>query len=146
LNAAIDCCVREIAGWALDVCCRAREAIAVIDHAIATREVGSPRWAPTRHSLHQSRIPRPARRARRHPPPRRHRHPESQAFNESWFSKRKLRCIWREEFETLEAARTTIGAYIGGYHHRPHTNLAYRTPSEFARTRKDRDDHLTPAA
>ena len=31
LNAAIDCCTREITGWALDVRCRAQEAIAVID-------------------------------------------------------------------------------------------------------------------
>jgi putative transposase len=29
LNAAIDCCTREIAGWALDVRCRAQEATAV---------------------------------------------------------------------------------------------------------------------
>jgi putative transposase len=39
LNAAIDCCTREITGWALDVRCRAGEAIAVIDHAIADRDV-----------------------------------------------------------------------------------------------------------
>ena len=31
LNAAIDCCTREITGWALDVRCRAAEATAVID-------------------------------------------------------------------------------------------------------------------
>ena len=35
LNAAIDCCTREIAGWALDVRCRAQEATAVIDAALA---------------------------------------------------------------------------------------------------------------
>ncbi|HWT22854.1 MAG TPA: hypothetical protein VN213_05050 [Solirubrobacteraceae bacterium] len=39
LNAAIDCCTREICGWALDVRCRATEAIAVIDHAVAERDV-----------------------------------------------------------------------------------------------------------
>ena len=39
LNAAIDCCTREITGWALDVRCRAPEAIAVIDAAIADRSV-----------------------------------------------------------------------------------------------------------
>jgi putative transposase len=58
-----------------------------------------------------------------------YRDPESQAFIESWFSKLKLRCIWREEFETLEQARAAIGAYIERYHHRPHSSLAYRTPS-----------------
>jgi transposase InsO family protein len=39
LNAAIDCCTREITGWALDVRCRAPEAIAVIERAAATRAV-----------------------------------------------------------------------------------------------------------
>jgi transposase InsO family protein len=41
-----------------------------------------------------------------------YRDPESQAFIESWFSKLKQRCIWREEFETLDEARAAIGAYV----------------------------------
>jgi putative transposase len=67
---------------------------------------------------------------------------QSQAFIESWFSKLKQRCIWREEFETLDEARAAIGAYIDRYHHR----LAYRTPREVAATWKDHDGQLTPAA
>jgi putative transposase len=43
LNAAIDCCTREITGWALDVRCRAPEAIAVIQVAAAERGIGSGR-------------------------------------------------------------------------------------------------------
>jgi putative transposase len=39
LNAAIDCCTREITGWALDVRCRAQEAQAVIDKAVNQRYV-----------------------------------------------------------------------------------------------------------
>ena len=39
LNAAIDCCTREITGWALDVRCRAAEASAVIDAAVAERGI-----------------------------------------------------------------------------------------------------------
>jgi len=39
LNAAIDCCTREITGWALDIRCRKDEAIAVIEQAIADRGV-----------------------------------------------------------------------------------------------------------
>jgi transposase InsO family protein len=39
LNAAIDCCTREITGWALDVRCRAGEAIAVIDTAVTERAI-----------------------------------------------------------------------------------------------------------
>jgi len=43
LNAAIDCCTREIVGWALAVRCRAPEAIAVLDRAIAERGIGASR-------------------------------------------------------------------------------------------------------
>jgi putative transposase len=75
-----------------------------------------------------------------------YRDPESQAFIESWFAKLKQRCIWREEFETLDEARTAIGGYVDRYHHRPHSRLAYRTPREVAATWKDHDDQLTPAA
>jgi transposase InsO family protein len=39
LNAAIDCCTREITGWALEVRCRAAEATAVIDAAVGERGV-----------------------------------------------------------------------------------------------------------
>lgn len=73
-----------------------------------------------------------------------YRDPESQAFIESWFSKLKERCVWREEFETLEQARAAIGAYIERYHHRPHSGLAYRTPREVAATWKDHDDQPNP--
>jgi len=75
-----------------------------------------------------------------------YRDPESQAFIESWFSKLKLRCVWREEFETLDEAREKIGRYIDRYHHRPHSRLAYRTPREVAATWKDHDDQSIPAA
>ncbi|MBA3780226.1 MAG: transposase, partial [Chloroflexi bacterium] len=69
-----------------------------------------------------------------------------QAFIESWFSKLKQRCIWREEFETLDQAREKIGAHIDRYHHRPHQGLAYRTPREVAATWQDHQDDLTPTA
>jgi transposase InsO family protein len=75
-----------------------------------------------------------------------YRDPESQAFIESWFSTLKQRCVWREEFETLDEARYKIGVYIDRYHHRPHSRLAYRTPREVAATWKDHDDQSIPAA
>jgi putative transposase len=149
LNAAIDCCTREITGWALDVRCRAPEAIAVIDSGAAQRGItpGRLTLGTDNGSAYTSRRFR-ARLGELGITHRRggYRDPESQAFIESWFSKLKLRCIWREEFETLEQARAAIGVYIDGYHHRPHSSLAYRTPSEVAQTWKDHDDHLTPAA
>jgi putative transposase len=75
-----------------------------------------------------------------------YRDPESQAFIESWFGKLKQRCIWRDEFETLDQARAVIGTYIDAYHRRPHQGLAYRTPAEVARTWKDLEDQSIPAA
>jgi putative transposase len=147
LNAAIDCCTREITGWALDVRCRAPEAIAVIEAAAAERGIAPGRLTlgTDNGSAFTSRAFR-ARLGQLEITHRRggYRDPESQAFIESWFSKLKQRCVWREEFETLEQARAAIGAYIDSYHHRPHSGLAYRTPAEVAQTWKDHDDHLTP--
>ena len=149
LNAAIDCCTREITGWALDVRCGAPEAIAVIEAAAAERGL-----APARLTLgtdNGSAFTSRAFRARLSELGITHRRggyrdPESQAFIESWFSKLKLRLIWREEFETLEQARGAIAGYIDRYHHRPHSGLAYRTPREVAATWQDHRDDLTPAA
>jgi putative transposase len=149
LNAAIDCCTREIAGWSLELRCRAQEASAVIDRAIAERGVGPGELTlgSDNGTAFTSRAFR-ARLAELGVTHRRggYRDPESQAFIESWFSKLKQRCVWREEFETLDEAREKIGAYIDGYHHRPHSRLAYRTPREVAATWKDHDDQAIPAA
>jgi len=149
LNAAIDCCTRELTGWALDVRCRAPEAIAVIETAVAERgiEPGRLTLGTDNGSAFTSRTFR-ARLSELGITHRRggYRDPESQAFIESWFSKLKQRCVWREEFETLDEAREKIGAYIDRYHHRPHSRLAYRTPREVAATWKDHDDQAIPAA
>ena len=149
LNAIIDCCTREIAGWALDVRCRAQEASAVVDAAVIARQIrpGELTLGTDNGTALTARAFR-ARLAEHGIVHRRggYRDPESQAFIESWFSKPKERCVWREQFETLEQARHVIGAYIDAYHHRPHSGLAYRTPREVATTCKDQDDQLTPAA
>jgi putative transposase len=149
LNAAIDCCTREICGWALDVRCRAAEATAVIDAAIADRAIqpatltlGSDNGTAFTSRAFRARLAEHGIAHRRGG----YRDPESQAFIESWFSKLKQRLIWREEFETLEQARAAIGGYIDRYHHRPHSGLAYRTPREVAATWQDHQDDLTQAA
>ena len=149
LNAAIDCCTREIAGWSLDVRCRAAEAITVIDRAVIERGVGPGEL--TLGSDNGTAFTSRAFRARLGELGITHRRggyrdPESQAFIESWFSKLKQRCVWREEFETLDEARAKIGAYIERYHDRPYSRLAYRTPREVAATWKDHDDQSIPAA
>ena len=149
LNAAIDCCTREITGWALDIRCRAQEAVAVIDAAVAERGVGPGELTlGTDNGTAFTSRAFGARLTEHGITHRRggYRDPESQAFIESWFSKLKQRCIWREEFETLDEAREAIGRYVDRYHHRPHQGLAYRTPREVAATWKDHDDQSIPAA
>lgn len=149
LNAAIDCCTREITAWALDVRCRADEAITVIDRAVAARGVpaGTLTLGTDNGTAFTSKRFR-ARLAQHEITHRRggYRDPESQAFIESWFGKLKLRCVWREEFETLDEARAKIGAYIDSYHHRPHSGLGYKTPAQVADTWKTDPRPLIPAA
>ena len=140
LNAAIDCCTREIAGWGLEVRCRAEEAIAVVDrasfaHGVEPGELvlgtdNGTAYTSRRFRSHLKDLGIAHRRGG-------YRDPESQAFIESWFSKLKERLIWRSEFETLEQAREEIAAYIDRYHRRPHSGLGYRTPLEVRATWDD---------
>ena len=143
LNAIIDCCTRQIVGWQLSLRCRATEAIQVIEAAVAEQHI-----RPGRLTLGTDNGSAFTARATRlvlsglgvaH---RRggYRDPESQAFIESWFRYLKERCVWRHEFETLDQAREVIGAYIDHYHHRPHSRLGYRTPSEVRQTWDDAQD------
>jgi putative transposase len=75
-----------------------------------------------------------------------YRDPESQAFIESWFRYLKERCVWRNEFETLDQAREVIAAYIDHYHDRPHSRLDYRTPREVRATWDDATGQLQKLA
>ena len=140
LNAAIDCCTREIVGWSLELRCRTEEATSLVDGAVAVRgiEPGSLTLGTDNGSAFTSRGFR-ARLAEHGVTHRRggYRDPESQAFIESWFGKLKERLVWRSEFETLEQARKEIAEYIDRYHQRPHAGLGYRTPTEVRRTWDD---------
>jgi putative transposase len=122
LNAIIDCLTREIVGWELSLRCRAVEAIAVIEQAVAELGIrpGTLTLGTDNGSAFCARATRLVlsglgvshRRGG-------YREPESQAFIESWFRYLKERCVWRHEFETIEQAREVIGAYIEHYHDRP---------------------------
>ena len=140
LNAAIDCCTREIVGWSLELRCRTDEAIALVDHAVVARRIqrGELTLGTDNGSAFTSR--RFRERLAQHGVTHRrggYRDPESQAFIESWFGKLKERLVWRSDFETLDQARKEIAAYIDRYHHRPHSGLGYRTPTEVRRTWED---------
>jgi len=141
LNAAIDCCTREIAAWGLDLRCRAEEAIAVVDQAVADHgiEPGQLVLGTDNGTAYTSRSFRSHLKdlsiAHRRGG---YRDPESQAFIESFFSKLKERVVWRNEFETLDDARRVIGDYIDHhYPNRPHSRLGYRTPLEVRQTWED---------
>jgi putative transposase len=149
LNAIIDCCTREIVGWDLTVRCRAKEAIAVIERAVAEQRIlpGALTLGTDNGSAFVARATRLVlsglgvahRRGG-------YRDPESQAFIESWFRYLKERCVWRHEFETLDQAREVIAAYIEHYHDRPHSRLDYRTPREVRATWDDAQPQLQKQA
>jgi putative transposase len=140
LNAAIDCCTREIPAWGLDIRCRAQEALAVVRRGIAAHSIppGELPLGTDNGTAYTSRAFR-AQLQELGIAHRRggYRDPESQAFIESWFSKLKEREVWRSEYETLDDARAGIGAYVDRYHHRPHQFLGYRTPKEVRQTWED---------
>ena len=140
LNAIVDCCTREIVGWELTLRCRADEAIAVVDQAVARYGIqpgeltlGSDNGSAFTARRFRERLGKLAIRHRRGG----YRDPESQAFIESWFGKLKEREVWLNEYETLDQARQGIASYVERYHHRPHSGLNYRTPHEVARTWED---------
>jgi putative transposase len=149
LMAAIDCCTREIVGWQLELRCRAKESIALIERAAAERQVrpsaltlgtdNGSAFTARAFKLVLSALGITHRRGG-------YRDPESQAFIESWFGKLKERCVWLHEFETLDQAREVIAAYVDRYHDRPHSGLAYRTPAEVAKTWEDEQTRLKHAA
>jgi len=149
LNAIIDCCTREIVAWQLSLRCRADEAIAVVEHAVAVHGIqpgelvlGSDNGSAFTARRFRVRLGELGIRHRRGG----YRDPESQAFIESWFGKLKEREVWLSEYETLDQARQGIGGYVDRYHHRPHSGLDYRTPDEVRRTWEDHQQLQTQAA
>ena len=149
LNAIIDCCTREIVAWQLELRCRADEAIAVVEHAVAAYGIqpgelvlGSDNGSAFTARRFKAKLAELGVRHRRGG----YRDPESQAFIESWFGKLKEREVWLNEYETLDQARRGIGGYVDRYHHRPHSRLGYRTPDEVRRTWEDLPEHQKQAA
>ena len=141
LMAIIDCCTREIVGWQLELRCRADEAIAVVDRAVALHSIqpgelvlGSDNGSAFTARRFRGQLAELGIKHRRGG----YRDPESQAFIESWFGKLKEREVWLNEYETLGDARRGIGGYVDRYHHRPHSGLDYRTPLEVRQTWEDR--------
>jgi putative transposase len=147
--AIIDCCTREIVAWQLELRCRADEAIALVDRAVALygiepgeRILGSDNGSAFTARRFRARLAELGIKHRRGG----YRDPESQAFIESWFGKLKEREVWLNEYETLDDARRGIGSYVDRYHQRPHSGLNYRSPDEVRRTREDLQELQKQAA
>ena len=84
LNAIIDCCTREIVGWELSLRCRAVEAIAVIERAVAEQGIrpGMLTLGTDNGSAFVARATRLVISGpRRHPPPRRLPRPREQGVH-----------------------------------------------------------------
>jgi putative transposase len=149
LMAIIDCCTREIVAWQLELRCRADEAIALVERAVAVHGIqpgeltlGSDNGSAFTARRFRETLAKLGIRHRRGG----YRDPESQAFIESWFGKLKEREVWLNEYETLDDARAGVGGYVDRYHHRPHSGLNYRTPDEVRRTWEDLPEHQKQAA
>jgi putative transposase len=149
LHAIIDCCTREITSWSLELRCRDDEAIACVEAAVLARNIqpGQLTLGTDNGSQCTSRDFRRYLSARGITHRRGgDRDPESQAFIESWFDQFKKRLAWRSQWESLDQARKEISGYVDGYQHRPHSRLAYLTPTEVAASwRRDPDMLQTPA-
>ena len=137
LMAMIDCCTSEIVAWRLELRCRADEAIALVKRAAVAYAIkegeltlGSDNGSAFTARRFRGRLAELGIRHRRGG----YRDPESQAFIESWFGKLNQREVWLNDYETLDQARQGIGGYVDRYHHRPHSGLSYRTPTEVRRT------------
>ncbi len=98
LNAIIDCCTREIVAWQLELRCRADEAIAVVERAVALYGIepgeltlGSDNGSAFTARRFKARLAELGLRHHRGG----YRDPESQAFIESWFGKLKEREVLR---------------------------------------------------
>jgi putative transposase len=140
LMAIIDCCTREIVAFELSLRCRADEAIALVERAASVHGIepgeltlGSDNGSAFTARRFRETLAKLGIRHRRGG----YRDPESQAFIESWFGKLKEREVWLNEYETLDDARAGVGGYVERYHHRPHSGLNYRTPTEVRKTWED---------
>lgn len=137
LHVIVDCCTREVTGWTLDLRTRTEEAIACVEQAVLERRI-----APGVLTLGTDNGTQfTSRDFRKHLSARGithrrggYRDPESQAFIESWFGQFKKRVAWRSEWESIDQARRDIADYVDVYHHRPHSGIAYQTPTEVAAT------------
>ncbi len=132
--------VLELVAWQFELCCRADEAITVVERAAAEHTIqpgeltlGSDNGSALTARRFRARLAELGIRHRRGGC----RDRESQAFIESWVGKLEEREVWLNEYETLDDARQGIGGYVDRYHHRPHSGLGYRTPDEVRRTWED---------
>jgi len=149
LNAAIDCCTREITACSLDVRCRAQEAIAVLDDAIVDRRVepGALTLGTDNATAFTSRAFRARLAEHGVTDPRRLPRPRKPGVHRELVLKAQAALrLARRVRDARRSTREDRRVHRPLPHHRPHSRLAYRTPREVAATWKDHDDQSIPAA
>jgi len=135
----IDCCTRELLGWALESTARSKTAERALEEALLTRfgwVHGAPRGLTLRHDnglVFGSKLYRALVKdygiTQEYTAPYT---PEQNGLCERFIRSFKEECAWIHRFTSLDDARLRIRAYIDHYNHRrPHQSLNYLSPNQY---------------
>ena len=135
----IDCCTREVLGWALETTARTKTAERALEEALLARfgwTHGAPRGLMLRHDnglVFGSKTYRAFVKdygiSQEYTAPYT---PEQNGLCERFIRSFKEECAWITSFASLAEARAKISAYIHHYNHRrPHQALKYLTPNQY---------------
>jgi putative transposase len=136
----VDCCTREVLGWALESTARSKTAERALEEALLNR-FGWLRGAP-RQSLtlrHDNGLVFGSRQYRalvkdygliqEYTAPYT---PEQNGLCERFIRSFKEECTWLHRFSSLAHARSIIATFINHFNtRRPHQSLNYKSPSEY---------------
>jgi putative transposase len=138
----IDCCTREVLGFAIELTGRAKTAERALEEALLTR-FGTLRNAPANMLLrHDNGLVFGSRQYRavvndyglqqEYITPYT---PQQNGLCERFIKTFKEEFAWCHRFESIEHARLKLRAWINRYnHHRPHQALKYLSPSQYYQT------------
>lgn len=134
----IDCCTREVLGWALEMTARTKTAERALEEALLARFGwihGAPRGLALRHdnglvfgSRQYRALCREYRINQEYTAPYT---PEQNGLCERFIRSFKEECAWLHRFSSIHQAQAAIITYIHHYNTaRPHQALNYQTPTQ----------------
>ena len=135
----IDCCTREVLGWALESTARSKTAERALEEALLARfgwVHGAPPGLVLRHDnglVFGSKLYRALVKdygiTQEYTAPYT---PEQNGLCERLIRSFKEECAWIHRFDSLEDARLKVAAYLHHYNHRrPHQSLNYLSPNHY---------------